>query len=175
MKRWLAATALAVAGCQAASTATTGQELAANDLAEDPAAQDLAAQDLAAQDCYGVANFCGATFPPASSWLPGDPFPQGTANTVVLFWRGSAVWQVYGADPVLGKVLWRRTMKPAAVGAFMNLVGSMTNAYGGVRPPPPGVCPPTCIDEPALVLASALRHLPIQGQAEIDAAACPVK
>jgi hypothetical protein len=156
MKRWLVAAALAVAGCQPTGTATTSQE-------------------LAAQDCYGVANFCGATFPPSSSWLPGDPFPQSTPNTVVLFWRQQAVWQVYGADPVLGKVVWRRSMKPAAVGAFMNLVGSMDLFYGGVRPPPPGICPPVCIDEPALVLATSLRTLPIQQQAEDDAAACPIK
>jgi hypothetical protein len=156
MKKSLVA-ALAVAGCQNASMATTSEE-------------------LAAQDCYGEANFCGATMPPSASWLPGDPFPQSTPTTVVLFLReSSATWQVFGADPVQAKVHWRRTMKSGAVGSFMNLVGSMNQPYGGVRPPPPLSCPPICIEPPALLLSTALRLLPIQAQAESDAAACPLK
>jgi hypothetical protein len=157
MKRWLVAVALAVAGCQTATTATTSEE-------------------LAAQDCHGVANFCDAKLPPASNWLPGDPFPQSTPDTVVLFLReSSATWQVFGADPLLGKVMWRRTLKTSAVGSFMNLVGAGTHAYGGVRPPPVGTCPPICIDPGALITAAALRMHSIQALAEADAAACPLK
>lgn len=157
MKRWLVAAALAVAGCQTATSVT-------------------ATQEIEAQDCYGAGNFCGAKMPPATAWLPGDPFPQSTPTTVVMLMReSSAVWQVFGADPVLAKIHWRLTLKPSAVGPFMVLITNLNRAYGGVRPPPVGICPPICIEPSELVLAASLRISNVQQQAEDDAAACPLK
>lgn len=154
MKRWLVTAVLGAVGCQSGSSAT-------------------ATQEVAAEDCYGVANFCGATAPAPSPWLPGDPLPQSTPNTVVmLMTKSSSVWQAFGADPVLGQVVWTRTVKSSAIGAFMVTITSANRPYGGVRPPPIDKCPPNCII-PGLVLAAALRVSQVQASAEADINACP--
>lgn len=155
MKTWLVVAALAVVGCQTA-TSTTSQE-------------------ISSQDCYGVANFCDATLPPAASWIPGQPIPQSTPTTVVMLMPGST-WQVFGADPAAGKIHWRLVLKQSSVGAFMLLLtADGDRAYGGVRPPPPATCPPICIHPGPEILAAALRIQNVQQQAEEDAAACPLK
>jgi hypothetical protein len=170
MKKWLVATVLAVAGCQTtATTSATHSE----DPVLDPAIDDVA-QELASQDCYGEANFCSARMPSPMPWLAGDPFPQSTPTTVVLLMRESpALWQVFGADPVAGKIHWRLSIKSSSMSSFMVSLGSTVQPYGGVRPPPVS-CPPICID-PGTVLATALRTLSVQQQAQADQAACPIK
>jgi hypothetical protein len=155
MKSWVVAIALAVLGCQT-GTSTTTTEQAVTD------------------DCYGTGNFCGASRPPITPWVAGDPYPQGTQGTVVvLMRRSSSVWHVFGADPTIGQIVWGRSMKPAAVGPFMALVGNANQAYGGVRPPVNPVCPPECGDPlPGYVMAAALRIAPISAEAQGDVDAC---
>jgi len=125
-------------------------------------------------DCYGVANFCQASKPGLSSWTTGDAFPQSTPSTVVVLVRKSAaVWEAYGADSTLGKVMWSRSMKPGSLAAFLNLADQGALKYGGVRPPVGGACPPEC-GEPtgSFLLEAAKRIAPIDEQARAAAAAC---
>jgi hypothetical protein len=157
MKNWAIVVALAAAGCQAPAPPSTVEQTQA-----------------VIDDCYGVANYCQASKPGLSSWSTGDPFPQSTPTTVVVVVRkSSAVWQAYGADPQLGKVLWARSMKPASLAAFLNLADQGALTYGGVRPPVGGNCPPEC-GEPtgSFLLEAAKRIAPIDEQARAAAAAC---
>jgi hypothetical protein len=168
MKNWAITIALgpalglalgAAAGCQNPAPSSTVEQ----------------AQTAAADDCYGVANYCQATKPALSSWTTGEPFPQSTPTTVVVVIRRSAgaVWEAYGADPVIGAVLWGRSMKPTALPAFLNLADGGAHAYGGVRPPVGGVCPPECGEPlPGYLLEAARRIAPIQAQAQAAEDAC---
>lgn len=148
MKKWLVVAASGIAACQANAPETEIQSISQGD-------------------------YCGAETPPVTQWKPGLPLPPSTSTTAVITSRITTdLWNVYGADPVVGKVRWHLVLKTPDMIQLQGLAVSNSLAYGGSRGPVGG-CAPRCGDPPgSLVLAYANRLLQVPGLAEGDDKLC---
>ena len=133
-------------------------------------AVDEPASNTSAQELEGA--YCGAGVPATVPWS-GGALPASTATTVVLLNRSQTTWTAYGADPADAKVRWAVSLDAKQVAAFMNLLGTSLQAYGGVRGPVGGHCPPVCGDgDGAYLLEVAARILPVEKAAAAAASTC---
>ncbi len=123
--------------------------------------------------CSGEPHYCKAVMPAAQWWTT---MPQSTVNTVGFIDSKTSpgYWWVYGADPVLGKVLWVRLAVPTQqAGSVANGLATLPGGFlDYTRPPPCSICPGGDGWLGSHLLESARIKAGLSGQAMISTSAC---
>jgi hypothetical protein len=129
-----------------------------------------------AQQATGPTDYCTATMPVTSTWMPGEALPQVSADMrFIIFEESPGVWLASLVDPVNAKIPWARHVSSGDLGPFVSTAGKAGRVDVSRPPPPPP--PPDGTDDlraPKLLeIARLSNEVPLEAMNHINDACVP--